>query len=336
MTEDQMTRRTFLGTVAAGSLVATLPAHGARRVQVQSPAVVPPKPRGALRAVHMTDWHLMDQRDALRGIGAALDHALALRPDLVLNTGDMLTHAMTRPLAEIRPDMDAIERAFARFDKVPTINTIGNHDVWGTLRAKSHATGDEALFGKRWWAQRFGQGQTYRCEDAGGWHIVALDSIQPQDDGYITGLDDEQFAWLQRDLASNKPQRPVLILTHAPIVCAAVLLIDTGYRIGRSNICMDAPRLVELFERHPNVRLALSGHMHMRDRVVFQGMTHVCGGAVCGNWWRPSDEHLTRRPGDPSQMRRPPRAEMGYGLLDLFPDGRFEYRYIRYPWVFVD
>jgi len=73
----------------------------------------------------------------------------------------------------------------------------------------------------------------------------------------------------------------------------------------------------------------------MCDRVEFQGMSHIGGGAVCGNWWRPSNLHLTRRPADPPEMVRPQRADPGYGLIDLHPDGRFDYQYIRFPWTYV-
>ena len=47
----------------------------------------------------------------------------------------------------------------------------------------------------------------------------------------------------------------------------------------------EVDKLKELFLRHPRTKLALSGHMHQVDRVDYQGVAYICGGAVSGNWW---------------------------------------------------
>jgi hypothetical protein len=54
----------------------------------------------------------------------------------------------------------------------------------------------------------------------------------------------------------------------------------------------------------------------MVDRVDYRGHTFICDGAVSGNWWKG------------------PRLSFpeGYGLFDLYPDGRFEHRYVTYGW----
>lgn len=49
-------------------------------------------------------------------------------------------------------------------------------------------------------------------------------------------------------------------------------------------------------------------------------MHHICGGAVCADYWR---RPLTYRP----------EFEAGYGLVDLFSDGAFEYRFVDYGLV---
>ena len=74
--------------------------------------------------------------------------------------------------------------------------------------------------------------------------------------------------------------------------------------------------IVELFRKH-NVRLCLSGHMHMIDRVAFRGITFICDGAVSGNWWKGA--HL--------------EFPEGYGVIDLYADGTFEHQYVTYGWV---
>jgi hypothetical protein len=76
----------------------------------------------------------------------------------------------------------------------------------------------------------------------------------------------------------------------------------------------DARRLKNLFREHRNVKLCLSGHLHLRDRVDYEGVTYLCNGAVSGGWWR-----------GPYQ-----ECEAGYALIDLRADGTFDHRYLRY------
>ena len=63
-----------------------------------------------------------------------------------------------------------------------------------------------------------------------------------------------------------------------------------------------------------NVRLLLSGHIHLLDRIEYRGMTFICGGALCGNWWQGAWQG----------------CEPGYGIVDVWPDGRFQHQYVPY------
>ncbi|MBN2212382.1 MAG: hypothetical protein JW709_13370, partial [Sedimentisphaerales bacterium] len=78
----------------------------------------------------------------------------------------------------------------------------------------------------------------------------------------------------------------------------------------------DYQRIVELFDRYPQVKLCLSGHLHVLDRVRRGATEYICGGSVCGSWWL----------GDMYG------CDEGYGLVDLFEDGRFDYRYCPFGW----
>lgn len=344
-TPSHLSRRSFLNAAVGGALASLWPplarADPGYAIQTQQPSSIPAPPNGALRIAHLTDWHLMDRRHARAGLEAALAHTLAQKPGLILNGGDTMTHTMARPLDDARADMRVIEQLFRQQSDVPMIHAPGNHDIWGWTRAKSGATGREAEYGKRWWIDRIGQGQRYRAQTVGGWRFISLDSIRPRAEGYITGLDDPQFDWLARELADTPADTPVLILTHAPILGVGTLLSDghidpdEGYRLGPGHIYRDAHRIVELCRQHPNVRLALSGHKHIHDRIEFQGLTHICGGAVCGNWWRPTRNQRRWTGEGDRRMPRPYFADPGYGLLDLLPDGRFEYQYVRFPWTFA-
>jgi Icc protein len=79
---------------------------------------------------------------------------------------------------------------------------------------------------------------------------------------------------------------------------------------------IDARKIKQLFAKHPNVKLCMSGHLHLVDRVDFGGVTYFCNGAVSGNWWKGKRQD----------------CDAGYAVLDLFDDGSFERQYIEYGW----
>jgi hypothetical protein len=73
-----------------------------------------------------------------------------------------------------------------------------------------------------------------------------------------------------------------------------------------------------LFKQHTNVKACISGHIHLVDRVDYLGVTYMCGGAVCGAWWKGS---------------RFNECDPGYSLIDLYDDGSVERQYVAYGWV---
>ena len=75
----------------------------------------------------------------------------------------------------------------------------------------------------------------------------------------------------------------------------------------------DVGPLLELLRPY-NVRLALSGHIHLVDRVDYRGISFLCNGSVCGNWWQGPHQ------GTPE----------GYAVIDAWGDGSFQSRYIAY------
>ena len=80
---------------------------------------------------------------------------------------------------------------------------------------------------------------------------------------------------------------------------------------------VDVQRLGQLFRKHPNVKLCISGHLHQIDRAEYRGVTYLSNPAVSGGWW--NGKHL----GTFGEM---------YTVLDLMPDGTFEHRYVSYGW----
>ena len=162
--------------------------------------------------------------------------------------------------------------------------------------------------------------RTYYHFDHKGWRFFVLDDIQPAPDGrYQAYIDEPQWAWLEKELASKDPGMPATVISHIPIL-TVTLFDDTtlhadAYEIPTAYVCRDARKLAELFARH-NVRLALSGHIHQLDRIEFLGVTFICGGAVSGNWWQGPRKGM----------------EEGFGVVDVEPGGKFRYRYHDYGW----
>ena len=112
-----------------------------------------------------------------------------------------------------------------------------------------------------------------------------------------------------------------MIVSHIPIFSVAVL--DFGKvdekkptQVDPSLMHSDASRLHGLFLKHPILKVCISGHLHLLDRVDFDRVTYLCDGAVCGNWWK----------------GRHKQCDEGYALINLYDDGTFEREYVTYGW----
>lgn len=275
----------------------------------------------SLRFAHLTDIHVQPERKAFEGLTACLRHlhALADAPELVVTGGDLVMDAFESTFDRTRTQWDLFTRALKDSCGLPVEHCLGNHDIWGWNKAKSRTTGDEPLWGKKYAQDALALDRPYRSIDRGGWHLISLDSIRPDGQGYTARLDDEQLEWLKGDLAAAKG-RPILVVSHAPILTITCLanddrVKDNAFTFSTSLMHSDSKTLHQLFVAH-GVKLCLSGHIHRLDRVETDGVTYICDGAVCGAWWE----------------GRKNRCDEGYGIVDLFSDGSFEHRYHAYGW----
>lgn len=280
------------------------------------------KRKRVLRLAHLTDMHVQPEQKAAEGMAACLRHVYEQkdRPDLILGGGDCVMDAFGQDRARTEAQWAAWDGVLREFTAIPLRHCLGNHDIWGWNRASSRTTGDEALHGKRWAMERLELTERYYRFDRAGWRFLVLDSTFPHgDSGYTARLDDPQFAWLSAELTATPPTMPILVLSHIPILCGCALLDGDNEKTGDwvvpgAWMHIDARRIKDLFYKHPNVRLALSGHIHLRDRLDYNGTTYLCNGAVCGAWWK-GNYHET-----------PP----GYAVVDLYDDGTFQHEYVTY------
>lgn len=301
------------------------------------------KPRKrAVRIAHITDTHIEPELRAPEGVAACLTHirdrkygakfggGLSDDPvDLILHGGDMVFDAGDVGAARTKEQWDLFTKAVKDNWTGPINYALGNHDIFGLNKTKSGTTGEEPNWGKRWAMDLLGiRGAAntdpkafgaYYSFDQNGWHIVVLDSVQVEPNGYFGGLDDAQFAWLKGDLALNK-MRPTMVLSHIPLLTVTVLdrpLNDKRERVVHPALmCIDFDRIKKLFLENPQVKLCVSGHMHLIDRVDYNGVSYCCNGAVCGNWWKGPHRE----------------CKEGYAVVDLYDDGSFDNQYVEYGW----
>jgi Icc protein len=330
MTRNHLSRRDLLRTgaaAAAGAVMAAGWSGGIARAETAASGLLATATRKrSLRIAHLTDVHVQPERAAGEGLAACLHHVQGQKdkPDVIFNGGDTIMDSLATSVDRTKLQWKIWHDTLRNECSIPVESCIGNHDVWGWDKKRSKATGNEPNYGKKWAVEALRLPERYRSFDRGGWHFVALDSVHTSDAErvYEGRLDEEQFAWLSDDLQKVDPKTPICVLSHIPIMCVCVLFYgkekpaELDYRISGADIHTDAARLKDLFAKHRNVKLCLSGHIHLTDRADYNGVTYLCNGAVSGAWWKGVNKD----------------CDAGYGLIDLFDDGSFEHEYVNYGW----
>ncbi len=286
-----LTRRTFLTTASAAIAGASLSFSSK------------PKP---FRVVFLTDIHLPaeGQNDRVR---KCLDKALAESPDLILLGGDQVMdvdRGSSYAENEANAQFDNFKSVvMSRFKKTDVAAVLGNHDIWHNSKDKGIAT--------------YGMPHRFYRKDVGGWRFLMLDTFH---EDRTCQIDKEQMAWLKDEILGTK--KPILLLSHAPILTVTSFIENEVANNGAFAIpnrwqVANLKDLRDLFFDQPHVRLALSGHMHQMDHCKFDGVSYICGGAVCGNWWQGS-------------FHRFPPAFM---VFDLETNGSFRHRSVSWKSV---
>jgi 3',5'-cyclic-AMP phosphodiesterase len=274
------------------------------------------QPKRAMRIAHLTDIHIQPHLWAGRRFEKCLHHLqnLEVKPDLVLNTGDSVMGSHGIPQTKASKEWALYHEIIASENSLPVVSCIGNHDIWLPPRGMF---GD----GKKRAMNEMNLSRPYFSMDRNGWHIIMLDSVQSRADrtGYLASLDEEQFEWLKDDLGQTPSEVPILVASHIPILSASVFFDGDNLRgsdwvVPGSWMHIDATRIIKLFNKHNNVKLAISGHIHLLDCVAYNQVTYCCNGAVSGNYW----------------MGKYHETDPGYAIIDLFDDGSFSNQYVQY------
>lgn len=276
-----------------------------------------------IRFAHFTDIHMEPKQNAPEGLAQALRHMQALedRPTLLITGGDHVMDCFSAKASWTATQYDTLKQVMRENCAIPIQYCIGNHDVWGWDKKYSETTGQEPHWGKQRPIHEFGMPGRYYGFSESNWHFIILDSTHTADNNYQARLDPEQFAWLQNELAAHRAQY-IIIISHIPILSVAAFLDgdnakDGHWSLPKEWMHLDAVALKDLFAQYPNVKLCVSGHLHLVDRAEYNGVTYICDGAVCGGWWK----------GDNME------CDEGYGVFDLYSDGTFAHQYLSYGWV---
>ncbi|HVU16492.1 MAG TPA: metallophosphoesterase [Candidatus Didemnitutus sp.] len=306
-------RRSFLQGAGALALGAVL----ARNAAAATPQTSIDRKR-VLRAAHLTDVHISPGNHSEAGFRASIRHAQGQSDpaEFILIGGDCVGDSLGTPKDKVLAQWEVWDRVFNSEVKLPHATCLGNHDVLGWARRGDIAAAKDPDYGKVLGMRRLGLKDRYYSFDRAGWHFVILDSMMidyGNGNGYTARLDDEQFVWLESDLAATPAATPVCVMSHIPIMSAAAFLDGDlagsgSWVVPGAWMHVDARRIQHLFLKHPNVKACLSGHLHMVDDVTYLGVRYLCNGAVCGAWWNGS--HYEFGP--------------AYAMFDFFNDGTLE------------
>lgn len=307
-----MKRKDFLktGMVAAG--ISVVPKIVSAKV---------PYPKKSFRFAFISDIHVKPEKVAEEGMAKALREIQNLKPkaDFMLMGGDAIYDSLKATKEYTKTQWDLYQSILKRENKLPVYNCIGNHDIYGWYNTPQDVS--DPLYGKAWALKELNLTKPYYHFNKANWDFIVLDSTQPRPEGgYIAKLDEEQFEWLKSKLAEIPSDHFISIISHIPIlsICAGLYFgkndpngdLRTQYMLQHTDIF----KIKELFNKYPNVKNCLSGHIHLVDELIYNNREYFCNGAMSGNLWKG------------------PYYEFGpaYAIFDFYDDGSCKREMIYY------
>jgi Icc protein len=200
--------------------------------------------------IQLTDCHLpVDRKQKYRGINpyenlnSMIDRIMAMKPDLLLATGDLSEDGSRASYLALRNDLKPLG--------IPVLALPGNHDDPGLLAEVFPGSPVENI----------------AVSEHGPWQIVRLNSSLP---GRPEGrLSDQTLAELDSFFADNQ-HRPLLIALHHQPVSIGSPWIDK-YRL------QEPERFLQLIDQQPNVKVVVWGHIHQVFEASRNGISMLGG-----------------------------------------------------------
>jgi len=269
-----------------------------------------------LRIAHITDVHLNNQLGAPAKFSKCLKHIQRLSPkvDMILNGGDTVMDMNKENVSNINAQWQLWHSMIKNECSIPMHYCLGNHDIWWLEDSKQ-----DVFYGKKYALGQLQLPSPYYSFTNAGWKFIVLDSVHLDIDStwYIGKLGDAQMAWLQQELENTSATTPVCVMSHIPILTATNMVEDdivNKWEFLGGDMHTDVAKIINVFNKYTQVKLCLSGHIHLRDKVTYNRQTYICNGAVSGAWW--------------NGIKR--ETQPGYGLIDLYADGSFIEEYVPY------
>lgn len=307
-----MRRRSFIqtaGAIAGGlALPGTVAANPARR---------------SLRFAHLTDIHVKPGEIPEQGMTKALRHVQQLKKkvDFIINGGDSIMDALEADKQKTRIQFDLFKKILAAENGIEIHHVIGNHDVWGWFVKNDETIKADKHYGKQWVVDEYSMPARHYSFVRSRWKFIILDSTQLNPaGGYIGRLDPEQLDWLQQELDNTPDHQHICIVSHIPVlsICAGLFFdkneANGDLKIQRNLMHTDFFAIKKLFAKHPNVKVCISGHIHLQDELDYLGVKYYCNGAISGAWWKGSFQEFAP----------------AYAVIELFDDGSSSRKMIQY------
>ena len=226
--------------------------------------------------IHASDSHT-DPQSAPR-LTRVRDIASARKAAFVLVTGDLARTVYQATEADARRDYELYRREVGAFT-MPVWSVPGNHDFFAIERAPGEAAPDQPLRGRA--LVRSYLGPSYYSFNSGAIHFVALDTVSVASTTYYGYVDPVQLAWLERDLALVPPDTTVVTFNHIPFFSAGALvdglieapasrsIVEINGRTVFRHVVTNAADVLRVLRSRRHL-LALGGHVHLRERIMFE------------------------------------------------------------------
>jgi len=314
MKSKKINRRNLLKTLGLGAFGTSIFPFGCSNSNSPKGAELTP----VLRFAHLTDMHVEPGIGAEEGVKKCIEHILKTekRVDFFVNGGDLIMDALGKDETETEAQWAIWRSIRATYPDLKFYHCIGNHDVWGKT---PHV---EKFPGKAWVLKEHGMDSPYYTFESNGWHFIVLDSTHLKEDGtwYTAKLDTMQRKWLEKTLKDIPSKNPIMIISHIPILGATPFLDGDNAKTGDwivpgAWMHIDAKSLINLFQKHENIKVCISGHIHLVESLLYQNIHYHCSGAVSGNWWKDEPYENTHK---------------GYGLFELYENGSHTFKYVTY------
>lgn len=275
-----------------------------------------------LRFAFLSDIHVKPGTIPEVGMAKALNHVQRLSPkvDFIINGGDSIMDALAIDKENTQIQWNLFKSILQKENSLPVYHTIGNHDVWGWF-IKENKPESDRLYGKVWVVETLQMKNRFYSYTKGNWKFIVLDSTQLNPaGGYIAKIDTEQLVWLEQELAATSADQFICIVSHIPIlsICAGLFFDKTeangDLKIQRNLMHTDFMQLKKIFMKYPQIKVCLSGHIHLQDEIDYLGIKYYCNGAISGNWWKGSFQEFAP----------------AYAVIELYDDGSSKRTMVKY------